>query len=51
MSEEKTYRVHVAVYHSFTVDAENEERAHEIASYDVIWDDHITDCSIIIEEE
>lgn len=47
---EKTYRVHVAVYHSFTVDAESEEQAHEIASNDVIWDDHIVDCNIVIEE-
>jgi len=48
---EKQYRVHVAVYHSFTVDARNEDEAHTIASEDVIWDDHITDCSIVIEEE
>ena len=53
MSEqtEKTYRVYVAVYHSFTVTAKDEEEAHDIASYDVLWDDHITDCNITIEEE
>ena len=51
MNEEKTYRVHVVVYHSFTVDAENEERAHDIASYEVLWDDHIVDCDVRIEEE
>lgn len=51
MSEEKTYRVRVVVYHSFTVDAEDLEQAHEIASNDVIWDDHIVDCEVRIEEE
>ena len=51
MNEEKTYRVHIAVYHSFTVTAENEEQAHDIASYEVLWDDHITDCKIEIEEQ
>jgi len=49
--EEKEYRVHVAVYHSFKVHARNEDEAHRIASDDVIWDDHITDCNIVIEKE
>ena len=48
--EEKTYRVRVAVYHSFTVTATDENEAHEIASQDVIWDDHIVDCDVRIEE-
>lgn len=48
---EKTYRVNVTVYHSFTVEAENEEQAHEIASYDVVWDDHIKDCHMTIEDD
>lgn len=48
--DEKTYRVYVAVYHSFTVTAKDEEEAHHIATYDVIWDDHIVDCGIDIEE-
>jgi len=47
---EKEYRVRVAVYHSFTVQARNKDEAHRIASDDVIWDDHITDCNIDIEE-
>ena len=51
MSEEKTYWVYVVVYHSFTVTAKDAEEAHIIASEDVIWDDHITDCKIEIEEE
>ena len=49
--EEKEYRVHVAVYHSFKVHARTEDEAHRIASDDVIWDDHITDCNIVIEKE
>ena len=49
-NDEKEYRVHVAVYHSFTVHAQNQDEAHRIASDDVIWDDHITDCNIDIEE-
>lgn len=49
--EEKTYRVTIILRHSFTVTAENEERAHEIASYEVLWDDHIADCDVQIEEE
>jgi len=48
---QKEYRVYVKVYHSFTVSADNLEEAHEIASYDVIWDDHIIDCNIEIEEQ
>ena len=47
---EKEYRVRVAVYHSFTVRARNKDEAHRIASDDVIWDDHIADCNIDIEE-
>lgn len=47
---EKEYRVKVAVYHSFTVHARNEYEAHHIASEDVMWDDHIVDCNIDIEE-
>jgi hypothetical protein len=49
--EQKLYRAHVAVYHSFTVLAPNEEEAHRIASEDVNWDDHVTGCSLDIEEE
>ena len=49
--EEKEYRVKVAVYHSFTVHARNKDDAHRIASDDVIWDDHIVDCNIDIEQE
>ena len=48
---EKEYRVKVAVYHSFTVHARNKDDAHRIASDDVIWDDHIVDCNIDIEQE
>ena len=48
---EKEYRVYVKVYHSFTVEADSLEKAHEIASQDVIWDDHIIDCDIEITEE
>lgn len=49
--QDKEYRVHVAVHHSFTVHARNEDEAHTIASDEVIWDDDITDCSIVIEQE
>lgn len=46
---EKEYQVYVKVYHSFTVTAENEEQAYNEAS-ETIWDDHILDCEIQIEE-
>lgn len=50
-AEQKLYRAHVAVYHSFTVLAPNEEEAQRMASEGVNWDDHIKDCEIKIEEE
>ena len=48
--EMKSYRVFVTVYHSFTVEATSEEHARQEAS-DVIWDDHIKDCQIDVEED
>jgi hypothetical protein len=47
--QEKEYRVRVAVYHSFTVWAKDEEQAQRVASEDIIWDDHILDCVMEIE--
>lgn len=47
---EKTYRVYVTLYHGFTVEAENEEEARKKAA-DVLWDDHLKDCIIDIEED
>ena len=47
--EMKTYRVYVSLYHSFTVEAESKERAEEIATYEVCWDSHVKDCSVVIE--
>ena len=48
--EKKNYRVRVTVYHGFTVEADSPEKAREEAS-EVIWDDHIKDWIIDIEEE
>ena len=49
--EKKTYRAHVAVYHSFVVEASSEDQAKRLATEDVNWDDHVTDCEITVEEE
>ena len=46
----RKYKVLVTVYHSFTVEAETPEEAREEAN-NVIWDDHIKDCIIDIEED
>lgn len=43
------YKVKVTVYHSFEVEAETEEDAREEANH-VMWDDHVKDCVIDIEE-
>ena len=50
MNTEKTYSVRVTVYHGFTVKANSPEKAREEAEY-VIWDDHVKDCIIDVEEE
>lgn len=49
MQDEKTYTVRVTVYHQFTVEANSEAQALDMAS-DIMWDDHIKDCIIDIEE-
>ena len=49
--EQKLYRAHITVHHSFTFLAPNEEEAHRMASEYEHWDNHVTDCSLDIEEE
>lgn len=49
--EKKIYRAHVSVYHSFIVEASSEEEARRMASEDVNWSIHVTDCEILVEEE
>lgn len=48
--QKKTYHVHAAVYHSFRVEALNEEEAMRVATEDVKWNDYVTDCEINVEE-
>ena len=51
-SEKKsTYRAHVAVYHSFVVEASSDEEARRIASEEVNWSHHVTDSEIVVEME
>lgn len=50
MQDEKTYSVRVTVYHQFTVEADSEEQARDRAVSEAIWDDHIKDIIIDIEE-
>ena len=45
----KTYTVYVTVYHKFEVEADNPEAAKDEAT-EVIWDDHIKDVVIDVEE-
>lgn len=49
MQPTKEYSVRITVYHQFTVEADSEEQALDMAN-DLIWDDHIKDCIIDIEE-
>jgi len=46
----KTFKVKVTVYHSFDTEAANEEEAREEAK-EIIWDDHIKDVIIDVEEK
>ena len=45
----KNYKAKITVYHSFDIEAANEEEAREEAK-EVIWDDHIKDVIIDVEE-
>ena len=45
----KTFKIKVTVYHSFDIEAANEEEAREEAK-EIIWDDHIKDVIIDVEE-
>jgi len=45
----KTFKVKVVLYHSFEVEAETEEDAREEANH-VMWDDHVKDCVVEVEE-
>ena len=48
----KNFKVYVTVYHCIDgVEATSEEEAREKAATDYIWDDHIKDVIIDVEEE
>lgn len=48
----KNFKVYVTVYHSIDgVEASSKEEAREKAATDYIWDDHINDVIIDVEEE
>jgi hypothetical protein len=49
MQPTKEYSVRVTLYHKFTVEAASQEEATEIACQE-LWDDHVKDCIIDIEE-
>jgi len=45
------FKVYVTVYHMIDdIEASNEDEAKELATSDYIWDDHIKDCIIDVEE-
>ena len=45
------FDVRITVYHLIDdIEASNEEEAKELATSDYIWDDHIKDCIIDVEE-
>jgi len=43
------FKVYVTVYHRIDIEASNEEEAKELAKEE-IWDDHIKDVIIDVEE-
>jgi len=43
------YKVYVTVYHRIDIEASNKEEAKELVK-DEIWDDHIKDVIIDVEE-
>ena len=48
----KNFKVYVTVYHSIDgIEATSEEEAREKAATDYIWDDHIKDVIIDVEED
>ena len=50
MEDLKEFKIIVTEYSVFTVEAETEEEAKEIAKNDVIWSDHTAEISIDAEE-
>mgnify|MGYP003655118610 CR=1 FL=1 len=44
------FKVYVTVYHRIDVEANSAEEAKELASTDYIWDDHIKDVIMDVEE-
>ena len=45
------FKVNVTVYHAFyDIEASSEEEEKELAASDYIWDDHIMDVIIDVEE-
>ena len=45
------FKVNVTVYHAFyDIEASSEEEAKELAASDYIWDDHIMDVILDVEE-
>lgn len=46
-----SYKVYVTVYHTIDdVEADSPEQAKEIVTTDVIWDDHVKDVAVDVEE-
>ena len=45
----KKFKVYVTMYHRIDVEAPNEDKARELAE-EIIWDDHIKDVIIHVEE-
>ena len=46
------YKVYVTVYHTIDdVEADSPEEARKIVTSDVIWDDHIKDVDVDVEEQ
>lgn len=46
----KSYKAYVTVHHVIEIEAENESDAHEEAINGTIWDDHIKEVTVDIEE-
>jgi len=47
----RKFKVNVTVYHAFyDIEASSEEEAKELAASDYIWDDHIMDVILDVEE-
>ena len=46
----KTYKAYVTVYHVIEIEAENASEARKKAGNGAIWDDHIQEVAVDVEE-